>query len=301
MAVKVASYLAEKLGAEEIGYIEPFDFFYPAAVLVHGNVVELPQEDKLEEVPELPMSRFFVWRNPAKGDDLVIFLGEAQAVGKEREFANLVLDVAEALKVKRVYTAAAAIASISHSDKPRVWAAATSRELVRSLKRHEVVLRDKIHIRGLNGYLLGIAKERDMEGICLLGEIPAYVAQLGIEYPRSAQAVLEVLTRLLAISIDFSDIESSSHDVEGRLTESVQEIMQELGHLVIPSREAQEPEERRGPVPESVRGDIERLFEEVKQDRAKASKLKEELDRWGLFEEYEDRFLDLFRGGREED
>jgi hypothetical protein len=39
---------------------------------------------------------------------------------------------------------------------------------------------------------------------------------------------------------------------------------------------------------------IERLFIEARQDRAKARELKAELDRWNLYELYENRFLDLF-------
>ena len=40
---------------------------------------------------------------------------------------------------------------------------------------------------------------------------------------------------------------------------------------------------------------IENLFEEAKADRNKAYLLKRELDKWNLYELYEDRFLDLFR------
>jgi hypothetical protein len=40
---------------------------------------------------------------------------------------------------------------------------------------------------------------------------------------------------------------------------------------------------------------IEGLFEQARKDRSKAFELKQELDRLGVFKEYEDRFLDLFR------
>jgi hypothetical protein len=39
---------------------------------------------------------------------------------------------------------------------------------------------------------------------------------------------------------------------------------------------------------------IEKLFEKAKFDRSMANELKKELDRWNLFELYENRFLDLF-------
>jgi hypothetical protein len=39
---------------------------------------------------------------------------------------------------------------------------------------------------------------------------------------------------------------------------------------------------------------IETLFHTVAHDRSRAVELKAELDRLGVYEEYEDRFLDLF-------
>jgi hypothetical protein len=53
-----------------------------------------------------------------------------------------------------------------------------------------------------------------------------------------------------------------------------------------------EPEEEAPPV---NRGRVEELFDQAAKDRSKAFELKRELDRLGLFKEYEDRFLDLFK------
>jgi len=48
-------------------------------------------------------------------------------------------------------------------------------------------------------------------------------------------------------------------------------------------------------LPVSVKERIEKLFEESRRDISKASELKVELDKWNVYKEYEDRFLDLFR------
>lgn len=48
-------------------------------------------------------------------------------------------------------------------------------------------------------------------------------------------------------------------------------------------------------IPMDARLSIERLFALVKQGELEPSELKIELERWGVFEEYEDRFLSLFR------
>ncbi|MFC2069665.1 hypothetical protein ACFLTB_00610 [Chloroflexota bacterium] len=43
-----------------------------------------------------------------------------------------------------------------------------------------------------------------------------------------------------------------------------------------------------------TRKNIDKLFEKVERGELEAEELKDELDRWGLFEEYEDRFFSLF-------
>ncbi len=48
-------------------------------------------------------------------------------------------------------------------------------------------------------------------------------------------------------------------------------------------------------VPMEARLQIERLFLEVNRGEVAPADLRTELERWGLFEEYEDRFLSLFR------
>jgi len=52
--------------------------------------------------------------------------------------------------------------------------------------------------------------------------------------------------------------------------------------------------DRRG-VPQGARHRIEEMFNMVKSGEMEPADLKVELDRWGLFADYEDRFLSLFR------
>jgi hypothetical protein len=53
-----------------------------------------------------------------------------------------------------------------------------------------------------------------------------------------------------------------------------------------------------GGIPVDARARIEEFFGRVSRGEAEPSDLKDELDRWDLFEDYEDRFLALFRKGR---
>ena len=58
-----------------------------------------------------------------------------------------------------------------------------------------------------------------------------------------------------------------------------------------------EPQPQFGGVPRAAIIQINRLFREVEQG-ASPEALKHELDRWGVFQFYQDRFLNLFRRGR---
>jgi hypothetical protein len=51
-------------------------------------------------------------------------------------------------------------------------------------------------------------------------------------------------------------------------------------------------------LPTDVRIRIEKLFESAYKGDIEPRELKDELDRWGVFDDYEDRFFALFRGGR---
>ncbi len=51
-------------------------------------------------------------------------------------------------------------------------------------------------------------------------------------------------------------------------------------------------------IPVDARVRIDELFKQVSRGEREPRELKDELDRWGLFEEYEDRFFSIFKKGR---
>jgi proteasome assembly chaperone (PAC2) family protein len=107
--------LRGQLEAEEMGEIEPWDFFYPKNVTIKSGV--------LEEL-DFPFNKFFY--KILKKKDLVFFIGEEQPADGDRVYAegkkaykmaSLVLDVAEHFGCQRVYTSGAAV-SFTHHDLP---------------------------------------------------------------------------------------------------------------------------------------------------------------------------------------
>ncbi|MEW6142516.1 MAG: PAC2 family protein [Chloroflexota bacterium] len=218
VALILADYVRGKLGAIEVADIDPTAFFNATGVLVRDNVIEEPQ---------FPQSKFYYWKNPGRGKDLIIFIGDEQPASKSYELANLVLGVAKELKVRRVYTFAAALVKIHHSEQPRVWAAATDEKLLKEATKHDVVLRGTVQIAGLNGLFLGVAKERGMPGICLLGESPMYATR--IPNPKAALAIAKVFAGLFGASIDLAELKVEAEKAEVEMSKITAEAM---GHFI---------------------------------------------------------------------
>lgn len=209
VAIVAAKYLTERLEAQEFGSIEPDEFFDLGGVLVENSVVK--------EIG-IPEGKFYFYDSGGE-NDLISFMAEAQPNMKGYGLANIVLDVAQKFGAKRLYTFAAAPTHIYHTNRPKVLAAATSPKLVQELEKYSVTLLREGSISGLNGLLLGVAKKRNIEGICLLGEIPIYTTQ--IANPRSSKAVLEVLTQMTGLEIDMTEIDSWANETDKEVEEKM--------------------------------------------------------------------------------
>lgn len=222
--------LREVLKAQEFGEIEPWDFFNPRKVSIERGL--------LKDL-EFPSSKFYSQR--IKNQDLIFFIGQEQpaeggiryAEGKKAyKIANLVLDVAEKFGCKRVYTSGAAVSQIHHTTKPRVWVVPNKQSLIKEIKEYEntVVMsemegrRSRGTITGLNGLLLGVAKKRDLEAICLMGEIPYYLQGAPWPYPKGSKSVLELLAKILDVNIDLSQMDELAETVE----ENIEEFLESL-------------------------------------------------------------------------
>jgi len=176
----------------------------------------------------------------------------------------------------------------------RVFGAATDQDNLKELQRLELEVLESGHIGGLNGVLLGAAAERGLHGACLLGEMPHIFSQL--PFPKASQAILEVFVTMADIELDFTELAEQARHMEEQLGALLARVERDYGGPAPTDEASSGPEtsdeERLGAV-EKQR--IEGLFEQAGKERAKAFELKQELDRLGVFKDYEDRFLDLFK------
>lgn len=216
VAMVIANYIKAKLPFKELGYLEPSYFFDPIGVLV---------KDDLVEEPTFPQSVFYYWKN-AKGEhDLILFIGDDQPASKGYDLAHYVLDVAQRFGAGRIYTCAAAITRIHHTEPPKVWGVGTSLLVTNDLKQYNLQHSTNLQIAGLNGLLLGVAKERDIDGACLLGEVPTYASR--VTNPMAALAVLKVLAPMLEIKVDLAELAKMAVEASERIKQVAAQAMEE--------------------------------------------------------------------------
>ena len=233
VSIIAATYLKRKLDFKKLAEVEAFHFFDPIGVVVENSVIGAPQ---------FPQNQFYYWKNKGDGSDLILFIGEDQPAAKGYELANCVLELGLRFQVKRIYTCAAALTRIHHTEQPRVWGVATSQQATENLKDCDLLQKGNLHISGLNGLLLGVAKERGIEGICLLGEVPTYATR--IQNPVAALAILKVLTKMLGVEIDMTELAVLAAETRERMKEVAAEAMGEyIDYFTEPIWEHGEEEE----------------------------------------------------------
>jgi len=320
VAFKAAQYLIDKLHAEEFAQILPQDFFYFTTSIIQNGILN---------TPELPYSKFYYWKNPAtkrgarlppaclagrdgqgsakdfggkaEGNDLIIFISNAQPdLTKAQDYCKCIIHIAKSFNVKMIVSFASMPQPIDHSQNSNVWFCATSQELNSDLKKYNFNLLTEGQISGMNGLFLGIAKKEEFRGFCLLAEIPLYTIQ--IENPKACYAVLKAFSKILNIQIDFSALIEQAQVIEDEINKLLDYL--KLDSTVAPIGEEDIEKIKKSlsqltKLPVSIKEKIDQLFLTAQKDISKAGELKVELDKWNVYKEYEDRFLDLFKKRKE--
>jgi uncharacterized protein len=290
VALTAGYYLMSKLHMQETDPIPAQDLF---------DVDQIEIQEGLVRTASLPKTRVFLWKDPAKRRDIIVLIGEAQPPAGKLAFCGRLLDYAERLGVREVYTFAAMADDVPLQAPARVYGVATRAEGRERLRQSGVEILSTGSISGLNGVLLGVAGQRGLQGIGLLGEMPAMVTQ--VPFAKASCAVLEVFCRMAGVEIDLKELEDYGRSVETQLVEVIEKLQKAVQEQAQKTKEAPgiaEPESEPWAKPDFTEADrqrIEGLFDQATRERSKTFELKRELDRLGIFETYEDRFLDLFR------
>ncbi len=215
VALGAVQYVKDKHGAKRLMTIDPQEYFSPSGVYIQKGLVT---------TPSFPSNDFYYCLNPDGERDLLIFLSDGQPDFRSYEFANRIMDVAESLGVSSLYTAAAfASNEMRFSERPKIWGAATSPEMTGLLTQYEIPVMEKGQIAGMNGLILGVAKEREIPAACLLSEVPRFFPALG--NPRASCLILEKLKQILELHLDLAELDNVASQVEAEVQRASKEAM----------------------------------------------------------------------------
>jgi len=287
VAVTAVVYLLSKLNMRQIDEFDAHELFELEEAEVEGGLVHEAR---------LPRSRLFLAENAAPGLDIVVFLGEAQPPTGKYALCRRLLAAARKLGVTKVFCFAAWSTGMEPAVSSRVRGVATDEAGLRELRRRGVAVVGRGRITGLNGVLLAAASELGLSGVGLLGEMPALAHQL--PYPSASAAVLRAFASMADMPLNLSELESYGRRTQEQLSSAYWQAIKALGEDAGERIDEAQPlaaTETAVQPPEAAPNRIEELFAQSARDRSKAFELKTELDRLGLFRQYEDRFLALFR------
>lgn len=195
-----AEHLVDQLKA--VKFAEMFSKFFPPQVLVNdaGTI-------------RLVSNEMYYVQRPDANNDIVIMTGDYQGLTPDGQYelSDKTLKIAKDLGVRRIYTLGG-YGLGKMIEKPRVLGAATDIELVEDMKNFGVTFskgEPGSGIVGASGLLLGLGNLYGMRSVCLMGETSGYFVD-----PKGAQAVLEVLAKILGVKIDFTELETKARQID---------------------------------------------------------------------------------------
>ncbi len=194
----VAEHLIHELGAVKVAVIESI-FFPPQVIIGEDGTVRLANNE--------------LYHYSGDAGNYLFLVGDYQSTSAEGHYllADTYLEIAESLGVKMIYTLGGY--GVGHLvEDPRVLSAVNHPDLRSpveaaggSFSRNE----PGGGIIGAAGLLLGLGRQRGMDGICLMGETSGYLVD-----PKSAASLLRVLTKLINIGIDYTTLEERGAAME---------------------------------------------------------------------------------------
>jgi uncharacterized protein (TIGR00162 family) len=205
-----AEHLIDEIDA--VRFAEIYSKHFPPQVLVNED-----------GIVRLVNNEIYYKKKEKEGqDDLVIIVGDYQGLTPEGQYelADRMLKIANEYGSRRIYTLGGySVGKLV--DKPKVFGAATNAALVEEMKSYGTTFSKTDPsggIIGASGLFLGMGKFYGIEAACLMGETSGYFVD-----PKSAEAVLRVLTKALKISIDFSELEVKAKQID-QITNKIREL-----------------------------------------------------------------------------
>ncbi len=157
-------------------------------------------------------NELYYWKG--KENDLILLLGDFQGITPDGQYriSEKTLEIGEKFNLSKIFTLGG-LGTGNIVRTPKVFGAATDKNLVKELKKYEVIFKGGGAIFGAAGLLIGLGMQRNIPGACLMGETHGQIIDA-----KSAEAVLRVLTKVLRIEIDMTELTEKAKETEEQMS-----------------------------------------------------------------------------------
>lgn len=226
-----AGYLAEQLKAKK--FAELFSSHFMPFVLLHQS-----------SAVHVLKNEFYYWKAAKKGQrDVIILIGDSQSADPEGhyEIVEEILKYLKPLGVKEMFTLAGL--SVGEQSKvPKVIGAVSDTELAEKYKKLGIDFDAGSRIGtivGASGLLLGMGRQYEMKGTCLLGETVGFPI---IPDPRSAEEILKILLKVLNLKVDLSKLDEKVKEME-EFIKKIEDVQRRaVGQMMKPEEKGEQKE-----------------------------------------------------------
>jgi predicted ATP-grasp superfamily ATP-dependent carboligase len=243
------NFVAEELGAETIGHIDPEEFY---DFQVTRPSVRLGEDG--ERRIQWPTVEILAAVLPEADRDLLLVRGSEPNL-RWRAFAGELVDVANELGAELVVTLGALLADVPHTRPVNVVGTTVDHELAARLdlatSRYEGPT-------GMIGVLADAARRATLPSVSIWAALPHYVQ--ASPNPRAALALVTKLEELLPLELDTDSLKEASETFDATVAEIVEDDPELVGYVKRLEEEADRDDELADLPADELVAEVERFL-----------------------------------------
>ena len=243
------NFLADELGAETIGHIDPEEFY---DFQVTRPTVHLDEDG--ERRIEWPSVEILAAVLPDADRDIILLRGTEPNL-RWRTFAGEIMEVANELGAELLVTLGALLANVPHTRPVQVAVTTVNHDLATQLdlptSRYEGPT-------GMIGVLADAAKRASLPSVSIWAALPHYVEVS--HNPKAALALLAKLGDLLPLELETEALEEESETFDASVAEIIEEDPELLGYVRRLEEETDRDEELADLPAEELVAEVERFL-----------------------------------------
>ena len=210
-------YLKNKLKAKKFAEINPQNFYVfnlPGAMeqVAHFRPYCRVQNGFLLDF-QYPQNEFFY----DEKNNLILFSGKEPNL-RWNEYADCIFELGDKFDLKELYFVGSVAGPIPHTREPRISCYVSNKQQKAQLKDYDLKFTDYEGPASITTLLTKLSKEKGIEMINFVAEIPIYVQT---QNSKGIKAIIRRLIKLLDIDIDLGELFKRSDEFEKNINEIV--------------------------------------------------------------------------------